>query len=662
MNNHFKIIIPLYNVEKWIKVCLRSVRIQSYKNFECIILDDMSTDNTSEIIKKEIANDPRFKLISNTEKAFALKNIYDGINISNPKAEDIIVTLDGDDWFSGKDVLKRLNEIFIQQACWITYGSYAEYPGNRRGKFSKKIPDHVVSTASFRKHEWCSSHLRTFKFHLWNKIKKADLLDSKGQFYRMTWDLAFMFPMLEMASSKSHYVEDIMYIYNVDNPLNDHKVDNSYQRRLESEIRSKNPYSAIPVTTKALELMTFNRFDIAAKTIYAQHYLKNTGIEFHKEIYLNHLEVWNNFHEKEPRKNTQQDFLSSFHEILVSIKENCFLSNIGTVPVFHGLAVNGAHRIASCIAMDKDLDISKQNTNNGQLDCGYKYFKNKKDFVKTGLQEIYSDEMALEFCRRKKNLFTISLFPSHGNSIEEVSSLIEKNVRVIYAKDTNLTENGQFNYIHNLYYNESWIGPKSQGHPGVREKKKYCFDKGSNIRVFLIEENNPNRLLVLKEQVRSLCGVGKHSVHINDTQEETWRIASCVYNKNSLHFLNNRKNSNTPNFDDFLSSYRQLVLSRTDRHDFCVDSSAVLSAYGLRDCRDLDFLHLNNIHSLAPQIDCHNDCSHHYVKPKNKIIYNPRLHFYVYGLKFASIEVVKEMKMNRNEEKDKVDVKLMEGL
>lgn len=245
MNNHFKIIIPLYNVEKWIKVCLRSVRIQSYKNFECIILDDISTDNTSEIIKKEIANDPRFKLISNTEKAFALKNIYDGINFSNPKSEDIIITLDGDDWLAGKDVLKKLNEIYNQQACWITYGSYAEYPGNRRGKFSKKIPDHVIATASFRKHEWCSSHLRTFKFHLWNRIKKADLLDSEGQFYRMTWDLAFMFPMLEMASFKSHYVEDIMYIYNVDNPLNDHKIDNSYQRKLETEIRSKTKYKKI---------------------------------------------------------------------------------------------------------------------------------------------------------------------------------------------------------------------------------------------------------------------------------------------------------------------------------------------------------------------------------------------------------------------------------
>ena len=129
-----------------------------------------------------------------------------------------------------------------------------------------------------------------------------------------------------------------------------------------------------------------------------------------------------------------------------------------------------------------------------------------------------------------------------------------------------------------------------------------------------------------------------------------------------MHFLNNRKKCSTPSFDNFLSSYRQSLQARADRHDFCVDSSAVLSAYGLRDCRDLDFLHLINVHPLASQIDCHNDWSHHYGEPKDEIIYNPELHFYMYGLKFASIKVVREMKKIRNEEKDKVDVKLMEGL
>ena len=85
--------------------------------------------------------------------------------------------------------------------CWVTYGSYVEYPSRRKGQWATQIPKHIIDNNSYRHHRWCASHLRSFKHHLWNKIKKEDLLDSSGNFYRMTWDLAFMFPMLEMASA-----------------------------------------------------------------------------------------------------------------------------------------------------------------------------------------------------------------------------------------------------------------------------------------------------------------------------------------------------------------------------------------------------------------------------------------------------------------------------
>ena len=63
----------------------------------------------------------------------------------------------------------------------------------------------------------------------------------------MTWDLAFMFPMLEMSGNKSEYIDKILYVYNLGNPLNDHKVDNTYQRKLEIEIRNKTKYKNISI-------------------------------------------------------------------------------------------------------------------------------------------------------------------------------------------------------------------------------------------------------------------------------------------------------------------------------------------------------------------------------------------------------------------------------
>ena len=72
MQNHFKIIIPFYNVEKYIKLCVRSVMAQKYKNYQCILLNDISTDSTREIIEKEIEGKDNFVLINREEKSFAL--------------------------------------------------------------------------------------------------------------------------------------------------------------------------------------------------------------------------------------------------------------------------------------------------------------------------------------------------------------------------------------------------------------------------------------------------------------------------------------------------------------------------------------------------------------------------------------------------------------
>ncbi len=55
------VIIPIYNTEKYLKKCLDSVKNQTYKNFEVIMVDDGSTDNSADICKEYEKNDSRFK-------------------------------------------------------------------------------------------------------------------------------------------------------------------------------------------------------------------------------------------------------------------------------------------------------------------------------------------------------------------------------------------------------------------------------------------------------------------------------------------------------------------------------------------------------------------------------------------------------------------------
>ena len=244
MNNHFKIIVPFYNVEQWVKLTIRSIQMQNYKNFECILVDDISTDQSRVLAEKEINVDKRFKIVENKAKKYVLKNICDAIELANPNQEDIIVILDGDDWFARKDVLSILNETYNRENCWLTYGSYVEYPSNTRGKFASRVPEHVINNNLFRNVPWKASHLRTFKRKLWNNIRKEDLINLDTlEFYEVAWDLAFMYPMLEMSGPRSRHVADYMYVYNKENPLSDMYIKQQQQLNAATQIINRPKYS-----------------------------------------------------------------------------------------------------------------------------------------------------------------------------------------------------------------------------------------------------------------------------------------------------------------------------------------------------------------------------------------------------------------------------------
>ena len=70
--NLISILITNFNKSKFLKKSLRSIQIQNYKNYEIIIFDDASTDNSIEIIKKF----KKMKLIINKKKFYSLTNQF----------------------------------------------------------------------------------------------------------------------------------------------------------------------------------------------------------------------------------------------------------------------------------------------------------------------------------------------------------------------------------------------------------------------------------------------------------------------------------------------------------------------------------------------------------------------------------------------------------
>jgi glycosyltransferase involved in cell wall biosynthesis len=235
------ILTTTFNCQDYIEKCLFSLMIQTHSNFRCFITDDLSTDNTVNKIKNFIKNDDRFTLIVNEEKKFQPGN-YDQVLRNNNSIDDmeVIVELDGDDWLPDSSTLERIQKVYHDPNIWIANGSFIYSNGNV-GFSSQQIID-----SDLRNSRFTASHIRTWRAFLWRKISQEDLKDENGIYWRVTGDLSFMYPMLEMAGNEHYkYMKEINYVYNEQNPINDHKVDLTLVNEVADKIRKMKPYDKI---------------------------------------------------------------------------------------------------------------------------------------------------------------------------------------------------------------------------------------------------------------------------------------------------------------------------------------------------------------------------------------------------------------------------------
>lgn len=234
------ILTTAYNCENFIEKSLLSIMSQRFKDFKCYVTDDMSTDNTVKIIKETIKDDPRFILIENHEKFYQPGNYEQVIRWRGIEGDEICVEVDGDDWLPNSNVLTKINEIYQDQDVWMTSGSFRYHDG-RQG-----FANPPSRFTDIRKQTFTLSHLRTWKAWLWKKILPEDLKDENDKFWSVAGDLAFMFPMLEMAGQEHYrFLSEINYIYNESNPMNDHKVNLDKVMQTVHKIRNKKEYTKL---------------------------------------------------------------------------------------------------------------------------------------------------------------------------------------------------------------------------------------------------------------------------------------------------------------------------------------------------------------------------------------------------------------------------------
>jgi len=136
MDSHPKItvLLPVYNGDKYLRESIESILKQTFNNFELIIINDGSTDNSLKIAKS--FNDPRIKIINNKKNLGIIKSLNIGLSQAKGK---YIARLDADD-ISLKNRLETQYSFLEKNKDIILIGGWAEIINDKGEYIRKKTP------------------------------------------------------------------------------------------------------------------------------------------------------------------------------------------------------------------------------------------------------------------------------------------------------------------------------------------------------------------------------------------------------------------------------------------------------------------------------------------------------------------------------------------
>jgi glycosyltransferase involved in cell wall biosynthesis len=205
-----KIVVNCGLCEDFIGACLQSLHMQTYFDWQAVVTVDRHGDRTYERAVETAGNDPRITIVRNEHRLYPMENIVRAIRRSDAEPEDVIVILDGDDWFITDRALERIAFEHVDDDCWMTYGSWISNDRAHPGRWPA-----YREGVDFRGVPWLGTAVRTWKKWLFDLIDEEDLRDRDGRYFRINEDVACMFPMLEMATTRrAHHIEEPLMLYN----------------------------------------------------------------------------------------------------------------------------------------------------------------------------------------------------------------------------------------------------------------------------------------------------------------------------------------------------------------------------------------------------------------------------------------------------------------
>jgi glycosyltransferase involved in cell wall biosynthesis len=202
-------IIPMYNASQNIKSLISSLVEQTNKNWEAVLIDDLSDDDTIFMANMCTGTDERFTVVKNTEKKWALKNVVEHARCYQDE-NVIIANLDADDCLCNENTVDLLLKNYDNE----TDTAWTAHTWDINGmNISKELPENI-NPYQF---SWCTSHLKTFRSSLLTKISDDNFKDIDGNWFERGYDQALYLPMLHV-SRKRKFINEVCYLYKINSP------------------------------------------------------------------------------------------------------------------------------------------------------------------------------------------------------------------------------------------------------------------------------------------------------------------------------------------------------------------------------------------------------------------------------------------------------------
>lgn len=208
MSALISIVVPIYNVEGYVRRCFESVTNQTWKDFEVIVIDDGSMDKSGEICDEYAQKDTRFKVFHQSNQGIG-KTRLGGIQKA---VGEYVVWADADDWLEPSLLERLVKCIREKESDIVVYGAASV---NRNNKVAEKIVWKNLTIDAWRRETIIAG-----QSVVWNFMSKRSLWEDVNipEAVLLSGEDGYLAVKLFFKAKSISYIDEVLYFHLLDNP------------------------------------------------------------------------------------------------------------------------------------------------------------------------------------------------------------------------------------------------------------------------------------------------------------------------------------------------------------------------------------------------------------------------------------------------------------